>query len=866
MSWGPPNEPRARAIEHRSRLAVSSVFGPAADPLGAGYQTAHTLAQAPRLATGRILDAWAYLHGYRVALDGGLPIMAAVALAPASLDRVGPKSAGMYLPGTAVVCLVQPGSSRALILGALPTVGRGAGDALPDFVHQASRCGLRVDEVHNAVFQTRGSGGVAAWGAGRPFDGTAGMEQGWITATGLRVLVDEDMVQLAVDEATGVFAFHADQLLRICGVNFQEFSGGHEREILIDGGEVALYEGVATYPWEQYGVHTPDEDPLRDIAPESWQGNDAHYAAREPRHDDQRPFHRAFRLGGYLGQGGARYVVAPPRSTDPMRHGERPDGMTGLFAERVALSGRYTLESAQGIVLAKRMRIAAPIRRARPESPDGDTADTYRPGGRGTQGDPHTVVSAPAGDGSATQQAAAALDAFAYTTAYEGILPVLRHAQDWTLTAEGDGLVPQFTQLRDAAAIDPPDPIQIHIDHRYGDIATWCNTSVIHMADAGAVITADAFGGEFRMVGGSLFLSAPGDIVLSAGRNIVGLAGRNLALRAVDGIDVASAQGDVRLKAERDLQALAGNSGSGALLLEARSASVYDYEGKVGTGIRAGGIQIKSAGEIASWARGHYIRALEGRAVTIDSGDGQVLVRGAGMTRFLSGAAADYFGGDTDEVDAANVFSASGTYLQGSLAVAGAASVNGGLLVDGHVSVLNGHIGTELSDEFSGMVGALKDESLRANREAMDANIAGTRRAREQGGEARELVARAYDDAGRPGHAGTIAAVAASFRTTRQCGGEAFEIWEARWQQLARLSGQGVGRWREPAVSAAGQTTRPFPGDEAWSGQSFVEQDLTLWDAAVDRPKSADDEAYADPQLADPVRGPFEDRFPILDP
>ena len=160
--------------------------------------------------------------------------------------------------------------------------------ALSDFIHQSSRCGLRVDKTHSAPFGCDDHGGIADWSNGRPFDGMSLGEWGAITETGLRVFLDPFMVQLAVDEATGVFAFYHDQLLRLAGYNTQMFSGGHEIEVGVDQGEVHHYDGFTPYPWEQCGAPTPGMDPYRECSDRRTSSSTRHTTAPGSRTDDDR--------------------------------------------------------------------------------------------------------------------------------------------------------------------------------------------------------------------------------------------------------------------------------------------------------------------------------------------------------------------------------------------------------------------------------------------------------------------------------------------------------------------------------------------------------------------------------------------------
>jgi len=106
-----------------------------------------------------------------------------------------------------------------------------------------------------------------------------------------------------------------------------------------------------------------------------------------------------------------------------------------------------------------------------------------------------------------------------------------------------------------------------------------------------------------------------------------------------------------------------------------------------------------------------------------------------------------------------------------------------------------------------------------------------------------------------------------SFRTSDQYGVDDYILWESRWQQLARLSGQELPVWTETFVASGGVRTYPFPGEvKLAKDEAFRTQDLDLVDP-VDGGYVSRDSArtrYEDPRLDAPKQSRVNASYTVI--
>ena len=866
---------RGYTAEWRSKRDVRGLHDPAQDPESAAAGGRHAPGAASggaRVYFGRVVDAVAYTQCYRVALEQGHPPTICTLGAHTGLSQFGARQANSLTLGSMVLVALHPQELHGVILAVVPGHATTPTLSLSDQIHQASRCGLRVEGTHKAVFDLRNRGHVVDWSAGRPWDGTVAGEWGAQCETGMRVLLDSYMAQIGADELTGLTVFYHDQLTRLGGQNLQVITGGSEEETLRDQGEMRVYRGSTPYPWEHAGAMSPGTDPFRDLEYKAAQIDEPHYSMVEPKTDDQQSFHRLVTLGGYDGQGGKRLVLLPTPE-ELYRYGDGPCPQA-VFEEQLSLSGRYSIRSAKAIYIGKRIAIPGPRRVRRAEDPKGDTEKNYKFAGRDGEGQEHKIVGqvASSGPDPHLQQAAAAADTHAFALNWEGEHPLHYHAKDWKLDQESatpfaTNQAPiSFAELAGACYLRRPDARKAKVDHRYGEVDYFPNESCISLLDDGGVLISDGYGSELRMSGGHVTITAPGDVWLKAGRNVNCWAGHDLIGRAKNSADLSATKGDLRLKAEKNVQVLAGNDGSGgsagAILLESRAPSSYEYEGKTGEDVVSGGIQLKAKrGDVVAWAQNIYLRTGGGDVVdgiiSLDAAKGTqpIYTSSSDFMRYVTSTCVDTFG-EPGTCQSVNLFMATENLLGGGLIVGGYTEITaGGLSVQGNVEIAGGHVFSEMAETYKYEVpkidGLPLDELMRAMAEGIEAESSIKKQMDKYWAQAFDKFFYAVK---RPGNDALIRAAGFSYRKQEHYRTADWRIQEDRWQQFARLAGGAPAAWTESPVVANSERTYPYPGRQKWSKEAtLMLQGLGLYDQAAGVSKNRDPGLYGEPKFQAPT-------------
>lgn len=872
---------------HNKVSGVRGMHGPAADPLLASPAVNRALSEGAKLRFGIVVDAVAYVQAYRVFFEAGTPPIPCTLLTSTSLSPIGASAITTLVPWTRVWCLVHPELDYGLIIGVDPKPIIDPTTSRSDVIHGANRSGLRVDAAHNAILRLDNGGGASDWSAGRPFDATTAGEWGAQTETGMRITLDSFLAQLGASEACGVFAFYHDELLRMMGVNLQEFTAGSERELLFDEGEIAGYKGVTPYPWEQTGALAPGLTAFKPIDPQASQIDTPYYGSLEPENDDQQAFHRVVTLDGYLGQGGRSMVLLPPNGGGLFRYSTEAS-VPCVAADTTSLTGRRVIESAQGNWLIKRIAIPGPKRARRPEDAKGDSETNYLFAGLpgAGHGPSHEVSAGPTSKDPDPhiQTVAAVLDTVAFMCNWEGIHPLHYHKQDWALPDEADTDVGTnqtpigFGELAGSQFLSPPNPIPQNVDHRYGDVNYYPNISYFGQLPDGGVVIGDGYGSEIRMSGGDITISCPGNIWFKAGKNVIQLAGRDLIMRAKQSADISCTNGDLRLKAENNLQVLANKGG---VLIESKAeAPSFTYANVVGENVVSGGIQLKSAhGGLTAWASSVYLRTgggdVDNGPIVLDASRGadSILTYSDDFVRFLGDSAFDYFGTEGNIIGA-NTFNGSSAKFAGTLDTGGTLTVaTGGITVSGMISVADGHIQTSLAAENNGLVADLNEGDLDTVNGALNTSNNNNQDATQTGAESWQQDfagtggpnETAWYAPGQPGDDDTISAVGFSFRDDAQYLTEGFRIFEDRWQQLARAGGGAPATWTETPIRAGSTNTYPFPGLNAWfEEETLLEQDLVLFDLENGVSVTRDPAVYGKPVLKAPTPKKADGNYAVI--
>jgi len=933
----PETGQRARQVENDTAFAspwATSAFAaqlrPVADPNGVMPAWRLGFHNTSRLVFGVIMDGTPIANCYRVHVDKGHAPIVATACSHGSAATMGATAINTYTPGTPVIVMIDEKSDIGYILGGAPSVLDLGRRGYHDYISQAAR--KRVDELHKKHIKQLNGGQIVDYSAWRPIDSTLAAEWGATTSTGLRVTLDDFMVQMGVSEFCGVYGFYHDQLLRLTGVNMQVWTAGSERDAFMDQAECNDTTGYAPYPWEAVGVLTPGTETVEEYSTKTYlcPSQKPYYAHWENKNEYQQPYHRTQIFWGYLGQGGRSIVQAPPAGVSrwtyepgPNGTGEKPyEGAPGnnygdlacesgpdkeqehkeqpsfgLHEDNVGLDGRRFIASAKGIVLAKRILLPMPQRLKRPDSPDGDTDENYKFSGQHGSGEAHKIT----GDVRPTdedwpnlQRAAAVLDLHGYLFNYAGVHPFYWHAKDYktweqselekTTQAQANQKVPEFTELTTSMFLKAPTAKKWKIDHRYDEQEYYETESFISLLEDGGIVIGDGYGGEIRMTGGSIFISAPGDVWLKSGRNTNVWAGADYSLRAHNSVDVSTTNDSIRMKSEKHFMLLAGNSEQeGGMLIESRAPSrAYDFT-NCGDDVKFGGVVLRARNStVAAVGESVYLGTPEG------AGDGKILLDAARGTRpivtssdsvynYVKNAVYHAFGtGKADEKpDKSNYFTKTESLCCGNLSCEQNIFSDGYLMSKKDIYVAEGHIFTSRAQRLDLRVGPLEGNGAATVSSAIDQvtelvinEIPSAVQGNADGNKQTHFGARQIGDKS------VQERLAFSFRTDAQYKVANFLVYEDRWQQMAGISGKTVRYWEEKSVKAFSgcSETYPFPGKKWLADEdAYVYQELNIAEFAsggfrdVDRgaaPGLAG--AYSTPQFRANEKVKLNGNYPII--
>ncbi len=880
------------ATQYASRNATAAYgaqLAPVADPNSnlSGFKSGG-FQDTGRVCLGWIMDGTSIANCYRVHVEKGRAPIIATALTNTSPVCFGATEINTYAPGTPVVVMVHDRVSTGYILGAAPGVLDIGTRAYHDYITQASR--KRVDDVHKKYIKQPIGGQIVDWSAWRPFDATLGSEWGAVSTTGLKVTLDDFMIQVAVNEFTGIYGFYHDSMLRVAGYNLQTWTAGHERDAYMDQAEYNDFQGYSPYPWEAVGLLQPGTEMVQEYAPDTYQcpNGKPYYAHWENKHEYQQPYHRTQQYFGYLGQGYRFTVQAPPQDLERWTYqmGQTgspgsvydssiqsldgaaqnctagPDKLTayterppyGLHEDNVAQDGRRFMASAKGIVIAKRMLLPQPSRLKRPEAGDGDDATTnYKAASKFGAGPEHIITGdiKTSGDFPNLQRASAVLDLHGYLFNYAGLHPFHWHAKDYKTWeqeelqyAQYNHVVPNYAQLKGSMYLKEPEPKKLKIDHRYNQQNFYETEASISLLEDGSVVIGDGYGAEIKMSGGCLTLSAPGDVWVKAGRHAQTWAGSDVIQRANGNVDISTTEKSVRIKAEQNVMILAGNDSSsseGGVLIESRAKTQeYDFE-KPGDDVRFGGVVLRAPNSnVVSVAHQIYLRtggggsAIKPGNITIDAGrgEGDLVTKSQQLFNYVGedGQIIHFFRTSADsDTQKANYFSRDTTLLAGPAYIDGALLAGGDFIANGNVIAGKGAM---VAQQAAPYVGNCDGDCQNKVSDALEKMRQYADQIIPDLGDAVDetyLEGLWYDNK-QPGNARVMDIMEFSFRNDDQYRVPDFLLYEDRWQQMARLAGKIPETWTEkPVKSKVAGETYPFPGKIKIADESvYVTQDFNI--------------------------------------
>jgi hypothetical protein len=823
---------------------VVNALDPIADPYLTGLQFLTDLTQRSTVRFGRIQEAIPYVNSYRVAPEGGGSVIQCCRLSSLPASPLSVADHNTLHVGTNVFYLRHPTARYGIILGAEPPYMTDSRKARSDAGSQGSRCGIDADLYWRNLWQVGGPGtnaGIIDWSARQPTDSVPLGEYCKTAMTGIQLLIDNTKAQMRVDEMCGIWMFYWDSLLRIAGQNFQRWTSASALEIMDDEGEHFWRHGLATFPWENWGIMQPPTGTSSQLVERSaaiCQKQLPEYAHIEPAYDDLQAFHRVQEWHGYLGQGGKK-LISLPHPTENYNYYQAETDFVGMLEENRALSGHLATRTARGLTIGRRPIIPVPKQIRELADTSGDSPDNYRTSGNYGGGLPHVLkvepdLHAPVGQ-ERLSRIAGLQDWHANIFNWECAHPFHYHDKDYhypeeAALAASSGIgsnqyIPEWTELKNDSGWylgEPPKTTnKVKVDHRYEDYIYKVSQHLTFTED-GSIVLGDGSGSEIRMTGGEIFLQCAGDVFVEAGRNFMAWAGRDAVIRAYQSADISATTNDVRIKAEHNVQIIAANDGGPyGLLLECRASSTsYDFSASGQSAKSCGIIMHAPCAEILGLADNIYLRTgvpsekSGGVAGGTPPAHGDIVIDAVGGRRNFSVLAHTV----THYVDCgvAHVFGTDGSSDSVTAFMPGGANIAGSVYIDGALANAGPHI-------LSGVVAAGQSVAPGHTHQLALRTWA-------DGKFAADITSMWYA-VGRPGNADMLKGLWGSLRTSEDYRSNGFVLYETRWAQMGRIEGNIPEHWAELAVTDGNGDTFPFPGKEQFQDkQIYYTQDTKLYD------------------------------------
>lgn len=825
-----------------------------------------------------------HAHWYRVQLGDGHSILACTKLVSGgSMEPFGVKETGPIGVGNQVLVAYAANGRKAFgyILGVLPRSLEYQQLLFMDLFQPGGNSGAFADEAYTGMLTGNAyAGGVRNFGDGRAVDSGAGGEYGWQAPGGPRMRLDDWQAVLAASDSCGLWANVWDENLRLTSRNFQVWTSGSELTVRDDEGEWVAEAGETPYPWESYGLYDRIAFPHNQTGVEDVeQFNNYGLAKIDDGAKKIDPFWRLRTYRGYVGQGIHAIVAAPPIGASGIRKTDDDQKDVGLMELHADMTGRVTLRAARGVGIYKDVSILVPRRKFPVEDrKNGDNFENYRAAGVYGGGPEHKIQMPKDAEDEhpAWKIAAAQMDLWSSQINDVNLVGFHRHEKDFV------------TKPADEAAIaDPPPPIdfgqlkqgslrhekvsqEIKIDDRFKDLEYFLGRAMIDIQPNGNIVIGDPLGAHIKLAGGDLTLSGP-RIFIQSGENINLWAGRDCNVRAKGSLDFSTTEHDIRLRAYKNMQLLAQTGGA---LLESQAESPRQNFEEPGEDVQSSGVLLRSrGGPVAAWAGQIYLRtgsedgSIQKGPIVLDAAKGQADITTTSRTfqRFAQNGQGyiDAFR-NGENVVSSNAFTGLSSILQGALKIGGNTEIGGPLMVEGGIAVVGGHIATEQAENSNYLVAPLKDDDLKQAQSQI----------REIGKKVKEFVDKVqklyqtefknqlYQGPEGLGSDELIKAATFSFRTAEQYGSMNFRLPEAHFQQMLR-TGEATGgaSWEERPVRWNNQNLYPFPGREAFEGETLLVYEHKLYDPAKQQPKTR---PYEDATLAEWTKKSLKSDYQVI--
>jgi len=770
-----------------------------------------------------------------------------------------------YCPGDLVLLACQTDMLDAVILGKYGERSRYNDADLRTLITHSENF-RREEAFQKSLYSLDPNSYLPRWTHGMPVQRYDAGEFYVGSPAGPKLFLDPFMTLMSVNDATGLWAFRDDSLLRIAGINYQKITSGSYEEQLNDHGEYIEYSGHCLNPWESFGYyHKPSSDIVE--FNEKWM--DLHNDARsftEPVVQQAKPFHRVIELGGWLGQGKQSWILAPPADSKVAEYGKKEPDQKALSRIAQHSDGFLSIESSKGISITKRGVLPSIQRIELTEDPlKGDTRDNYdfTHAQIVIKGEPDFTAT----DTSKLMQSLMGIrDYAAYTLNYKLVAPLLFHRKEWYVPEIRDvikdtpvwDLSKKIKELHSRQLIDYPADWSTRLENTEQKYTP--AEAGLHLLPDGGVVLQDGYGSELRMSGGQITISAPGGIWIRSGKDTQIWSGRDLNLRTRKHADLTTTKGSVRIKAEKNLELLGGNEGSrSGVVIESKGRGSMDFT-SAGEQIETGGVVIKTAkGTLSMLANTVFARAgVEGQGggMMLDAGRGRLFTQSTEKLDFIKTRHALNWGDfEAGRVEAVQESLKDQHTLPGQLLCNGSGTfqkqvdAGGGFYSGTHVytkdAVTKIYV-SPLKDETA----AAFDTRLRQAQTRIESENVQAQQKNRSG-----IVQSQFYDKGRPGYSEVLTGAGFSFRTDEELDlPESFYIYADNWQLICS---SGIETWTETTVTtSSGKGEHPYPGKKYLKEKPcLVTQDSNLTSRGLPKQRWSGNEPvaeYKDPQYNKP--------------
>lgn len=741
------------------------------------------------LVSAQVRSAIPYLGVYVIQAPNLGPTVARLG-SPSGHHPTGVRTIGGLVAGTSVLAFIPPLGDATIICSVPQTMGA-AELACPDLLGDHLRAGLLADRAHTAFMEFGDQ--LPDFSSGSPIDALPG-DGGLLSELGVGLWVGRSLAMLRATDACRVTAFYLDNLLRVEGYNLQTATAGGEST-----------SWVADDGWSNVTIWTPN--PLERLgvtagkkAVKEQDGKLVQLEVYEEVGTHMLDLYQCIDLTGRLGNGHMRVMTqfeeGENKQDAPLKH-------YGVASVLETLGGTVLMAGQGSTMFGRSTSIRVPVMKKSPDQP----AEKSQQLDQIPLPDVRTPVDAVFVE--------RMLRAAERARAEEAMR---KRPDAWEVQEPKTRVVTRALKPYSTPMAPVGDPVEIKTAN--GDMSILPGEAGVFTTPDGSLVLRDAYGSEIIMSGGNVTVTCPGDYIELPGRSAHLLAGKDVTVAANRHIELSASTGDLRAKAENNLTMLGANSGKGGVLIESRASDERALS-STGSDMKVGGLTLLARGGTA---------AIVGAGIRVSSLSDDVVINSAANMHEYAGTISVCARSDIHSMIAAEPGASPLNQMSIVTQNAGGISARADSYKVGTAAfVLSGAAGTVSSLSVAGQIKADGLSVKSAVNESLDGSalngqtmskdlVEAVKPARDQ------LVTAVKDDLqdqNSADHATMATKLGFGFLPSVEYGETL--ILQAAWQ--VQMGGPA---WTEPVVKVTegGAETMAWPGKDAWTGTSFMENPM----------------------------------------